>query len=39
MDIGRRKPPQSVFGLGEIVFVAAAVAAICLIAAFVMLAY
>jgi hypothetical protein len=36
---GRRKPPQPVFGLREILFFAAAIAAICLVAALVMLAY
>jgi hypothetical protein len=39
MDMDRQKTPRSVFGLGEIVFFAAVVAAICLVAALVMLAY
>jgi hypothetical protein len=39
MDMARQEPPQSVFELGEIVFLAAVVAAICLVAALVMLAY
>jgi hypothetical protein len=39
MSMDRQKPPQSVFGLREILFFAAAIVAICLVAALVMLAY
>jgi hypothetical protein len=35
----RQKPPRSAFGLREIVFLAALAAAVCLVAAFVMLGY
>jgi hypothetical protein len=39
MDRDRQEPPQSAFGLRDILFFAAAVAAICLVAALAMLAY